>query len=69
MLVVDFVEYESIVYVKHERIFFQNNTNIKTILLVSIVFKLFNKLISRELETRDHCSKSRITGLISMKFA
>ena len=47
--------------------FFQNNTKFQTILLVSIVFKLFRKLISRVLETRFHCSNSSITQLISMK--
>jgi len=31
--------------------FFQNNTNIKIILLVSIISKLFSKLMSRELES------------------
>ena len=48
--------------------FFQNNTNFQTILLVSIVSKLFRKLISRVFETRVHCSNSSITDLISMKF-
>ena len=47
--------------------FFQNNTYFQTILLVSIISKLFSKLISRDYETEDHYSKSSITGSISMK--
>ena len=47
--------------------FFENNTNIKTILLVSIISKLFSKLTSREWEGWDLCSKLSITNSISMK--
>ena len=47
--------------------FFQNNTKFQTILLVSIVSKLFRKLTSQVLETQFYCSNSSITELISMK--
>ena len=47
--------------------FVENNTNIKTILLVSIISKLFSKLTSREWEGWDLCSKLSITNSISMK--
>ena len=47
--------------------FFQNNTKFQTILLVSIVSKLFRKLTSQVLETQFYCSNSSITESISMK--
>ena len=47
--------------------FFQNNTKFQTILLVSIVSKLFRKLTSQVLETQFYCSNSSITKSISMK--
>ena len=50
------------------RVFFQNNTNFQTILLVNIISKLFKKLSSRAFETRVHYSNSSITNSISMKF-
>ena len=48
-------------------IFFQNNTTFQTILLVSIISKLFRKLTFRVFETRAHCNKSSIIDLICIK--
>ena len=56
--------------VTHFRIFFfffQNNTYFQTNSLVSIVSKLFRKLTSRVIETRDYYSKSSIKDSIFMK--
>ena len=47
--------------------FFQNITNFKIILLVSIVSKPFKKLTSRIFKTQVYCNNSSITYSISMK--
>ena len=52
---------------KDVQIFFFKITQFQTILLVSIVSKLFRKLTSQVLETQFYCSNSSITELISMK--
>ena len=41
----------------------ENNTKLQTISLVSNIFKLFSKLISRVSQTRVHCSNSSLRNL------
>ena len=48
-------------------IFFQNNTHFQTILLVSIISKLFKKLTSWACKSRVHCSNSSSTNSICIK--
>ena len=60
--------YGTVIWTSLDFFFLQNNTHFQKILLVSINFKLFRKLISWVRKTRFYCSNLSIKDSIFIKF-